>query len=360
MTDTLQINNLPTLTWNWLKINSTPYTYNDHVTGNGEPRMSALPKGVLYNANASAESDAYYHLETGCGKNLDAQFLGSHVQPVMLTVQKGVCVEQPILINFELADNSDTAASYIIKAETGSDVTVIMLATSAKDAGGSQVLRTICDAGNDARIHLVKVQLLGKQFVQIDDIGVVCGENGCVELTHVILGGKETYTGAAATLSSYKSSFISNTAYLCRESQKLDMNYIARHRAKKTTCSMSVKGTLQDDAQKTYRGSIDFQNGCSGAEGQEMEETLLLSPRARNKSIPLILCDEEDVAGEHGATIGKLGEDVLFYMQSRGIAKADAEKIMARAKIASVAALIKDDAVIEKINTYLDEAFSHE
>ena len=47
-------------------------------------------------------------------------------------------------------------------------------------------------------------------------------------------------------------------------------------------------------------------------------------------------------------------------MQSRGIAKADAEKIMARAKIASVAALIKDDAVIEKINTYLDEAFSHE
>lgn len=360
MTDTLHINNLPTLTWNWLTINSALYEYNDHITGSGEPRMSVLPQGVLFNANASAESDAYYHLETGCGKNLDAQFSCSHVQPVMLTVQKGVRVEQPMFINFELADKSDTAASYIIKAEEGAEATVIMLAASAKEAGGSQVLRTICDAGKDARIHLIKVQLLGKDFTQVDDTGAVCGENGCVELTHVILGGKETYTGAAATLSSYKSSFISNTAYLCRESQKLDMNYIARHIAKKTTCNMSVKGTLQDDAQKTYRGSIDFQNGCSGAEGQELEETLLLSPRVLNKSIPLILCDEEDVAGEHGATIGKLGEDVLFYMQSRGIAKADAEKIIARAKIASVVSLISDSSVAEKINAYLDEAFSHE
>lgn len=360
MTDTLQINNLPTLTWNWLKINSTPYAYNDHIAGNGEPHMSELAKGVLYNANASAESDAYYHLETGCGKNLDAQFFGSHVQPAMLTVQKGVRVKQPMFINFELADNSDTAAWYIIKAEEGAEATVIMLFESAKNAGGSQVLRTICDAGKDAKIHLIKVQLLGKSFTQIDDIGVICGENGCVELTHIILGGKETYTGAAATLSSYKSSFISNTAYLCHNAQKLDMNYIARHIAKKTMCNMSVKGTLQDEAQKTYRASIDFKNGCSGAEGQEMEETLLLSARALNKSIPLILCDEEDVAGEHGATIGKLSEDVLFYMQSRGIAKTDAEKIMARAKIASVASLIKDDDVTQKINAYLDEAFSHE
>ena len=87
---------------------------------------------------------------------------------------------------------------------------------------------------------------------------------------------------------------------------------------------------------------------------------LLLSPTVVNKSIPLILCGEEDIAGEHGSTIGKLGDDTLFYMQSRGIAKQEAEMLMARAKIVRVAALIPDEATVEKINAYLDEVFSHE
>ena len=87
---------------------------------------------------------------------------------------------------------------------------------------------------------------------------------------------------------------------------------------------------------------------------------LLLSPDVVNKSIPLILCGEEDIAGEHGSTIGKLGEDTLFYMQSRGIAKPEAEKLMTRAKVARVAELIPDEGTIEKINAYLDEVFSDE
>ena len=81
-----------------------------------------------------------------------------------------------------------------------------------------------------------------------------------------------------------------------------------------------------DYAKKTYRGTIDFKNGCQGASGNEQEETLLLTPTVVNKSIPVILCDEEDVAGEHGATIGKLSNDILFYMNAHGISKEAAEK----------------------------------
>ena len=123
---------------------------------------------------------------------------------------------------------------------------------------------------------------------------------------------------------------------------------------------MTAQGTLQDKAVKTYRGSIDFIKGSEGSTGNEYEEVLLLSPYVVNKSIPLILCGEEDIAGEHGSTIGKLGDDTLFYMQSRGIAKREAEMLMARAKIARVASDIPDEATVEKINAYLDEVLSHE
>ena len=118
---------------------------------------------------------------------------------------------------------------------------------------------------------------------------------------------------------------------------------------------MKVNGTLLDGASKTYRGTIDFKNGCAGAKGNEMEEVLLLSPKAVNKSIPVILCDEEDVEGEHGATIGRLSKEMLFYMESRGISEAEAEKIMSRAKIQAAASLIPDEDIKEKINAFLDK-----
>ena len=73
-----------------------------------------------------------------------------------------------------------------------------------------------------------------------------------------------------------------------------------------------------------------------------------------NKSIPMILCDEEDVSGTHGATLGRLGADELFYMQSRGISEDEAKLMMARAKIVSVANLIPDSETVEKILDFID------
>jgi len=357
MNHTLKINNMPTLTWNWLKINSTPFSTDAAFLGDGDPLVSALPEGVEYERCANA--DAYRDLETGCGKEFGAHFF-KDAKASLFTVKKGWRIETPVFIDFDLTDKSATSAFQIIKAEEGASVTVILRCRSPKNAGGTQIIRTICDAGKDAFIHLVKVQLLGDGFVQADDIGTTCGEGGRVELTHILLGGKETYTGAAGTLPSFGASFKADTAYLCRADQKLDMNYIARQIGKKTDCQMSAQGTLRGRAQKTYRGSIDFINGCAGSTGNEYEEVLLLSPNVVNKSIPLILCGEEDIAGEHGSTIGKLGDDTLFYMQSRGIAKSQAEKLMARAKVARIASLIPDETTIESINSYMDEAFSRD
>ena len=90
------------------------------------------------------------------------------------------------------------------------------------------------------------------------------------------------------------------------------------------------------------------------AKGDEQEETLLLSPQSINKSIPVILCDEEDVEGTHGSTCGKLGSDELFYFQSRGITENDAEKIMTKAKILGTASEIPSLQIQEKIASFIE------
>lgn len=83
-----------------------------------------------------------------------------------------------------------------------------------------------------------------------------------------------------------------------------------------------------DEAQKTLRFTIDFKNGSAGSVGDEQEDVLLLGEDVINRTMPIILCQEEDVDGRHGATIGQLGEDLLFYMQSRGIDEEEAKRIM--------------------------------
>ena len=78
-----------------------------------------------------------------------------------------------------------------------------------------------------------------------------------------------------------------------------------------------------------------------------------MSDNAVNKSIPIILCDEENVSGTHGSSIGRLEEYELFYMQSRGIGEDEAKTMMKKAKILSVAALIPNETVISKITDFL-------
>ena len=112
---------------------------------------------------------------------------------------------------------------------------------------------------------------------------------------------------------------------------------------------------LRDNASKLFRGTIDFRKGCAGAEGAEKEEVLLLGDEVVNRTIPLILCGEEKVQGSHGATAGRMDEEKLFYFCSRGLSREEACDMMARAGIDAVCSKIPDEALVEKVQAYLEE-----
>ena len=138
------------------------------------------------------------------------------------------------------------------------------------------------------------------------------------------------------------------------------MNQTVVHTGKKTQCNMKTDGTVKDNTTKTYRGTIDMRKGCCGSKGNEMETTLLLSPQAVVKAAPIILCGEEDIAAEHGSTIGKLSPEMLFYMNTRGIDQATAEALLTRAKITACATSIPDETILSEINEWLNKELGEE
>ena len=266
---------------------------------------------------------------------------------------KEICSSQVIHLDFE--DGKNYIHEQTVTAEEGKEITVILNYSSLPEAGGFSTIKTKLIAKPYSKIHLVKVQLLGSNFVQIDETYGECDDNAQIEVTQIELGGSKVFAQVKNELKGYKSKFNSSTAYITKDNQVLDLNYVSNHTGAATETKMIVKGVVDGNSSKTYRGTIDFKNGCSGSKGNEMEESLVLSPKVVNKSLPNILCDEEDVEGEHGATIGRLTSDILFYMQSRGISEEEAEKLMSRAKIQAAADLIPDEKTRDLITEYLDK-----
>ena len=132
------------------------------------------------------------------------------------------------------------------------------------------------------------------------------------------------------------------------------MNLEAVHTGKKTNSRMDAAGVLSGKAVKIFRGTIDFQKGCAGSVGNEKEDVLLLDDTIVNQTIPLILCNEEDVEGNHGATIGKLDEELLLYLESRGISEEAVYAMMAQARIDSICHKISDEEMKKKVQEYLE------
>ena len=116
---------------------------------------------------------------------------------------------------------------------------------------------------------------------------------------------------------------------------------------------INASGVLKDASSKLFRGTIDFQHGSAESVGAEKEDVLLMGDDVVNQTIPLILCAEEDVKGSHGASIGQLDEETLFYMQARGISEEQAYALMADARIEAVCQKIPDETAQKLVKAYL-------
>lgn len=365
--ENITINEIPSLTWNWMKMNRDKISLDGAFSaaqaeilnaGDGITVEEGAPSEAVelnfasgvFNAKNPKLTDGHPHFDFVTeDKNhpVEALFADSKYSKTVRIAGKQ---EKPLIISFS-KDESQANLTYIIAEENSESTVVFVFEGKASES----IFRAKILAKENAKIHIARVQLLGGESLHLDDTGVIARDGAEVRFTQIELGGQHLDSGLGVILEGYKSKFTSEVAYTCKKDQLLDMNHIVYHTGKKSECLMKVNGTLLDGASKTYRGTIDFKNGCAGSKGNEMEEVLLLSPKAVNKSIPVILCDEEDVEGEHGSSIGRLSKEVLFYMQSRGISEAEAEKIMSRAKIQAAASLIPDEDIKEKINAFLDK-----
>ncbi len=204
-------------------------------------------------------------------------------------------------------------------------------------------------AGANARVNVTVYITADSAFTVLDDAGYVLDEGARVTVRHVVLGGAHTYTGLAADLRGDTARMDIDTRYLASGSESRDFNYVIRQRGRRTISNMDANGVLTGNAKKVLRGTIDLVHGCKGSEGAENETVLLASRGVDNKTVPVILCDEDDVAGNHGATIGHVRPEQLFYLGCRGLSEEAAEALFTAAKLEDAALSAPDAEMRENV-----------
>ena len=122
--------------------------------------------------------------------------------------------------------------------------------------------------------------------------------------TIIDLGGKVSATNYFADIIGKEAKNDLKTIYLGIENQIKDINYIAHLKGEKTEGYIDVQGVLNDEAKKNFKGTLDFKRGCKGAKGDENEFCMLLSPKAKSIALPMLLCTEDDVEGNHSTASG--------------------------------------------------------
>lgn len=298
----MTINKLPSKTWYWLNVNETKLPWDkEHTT--------ELPEE---------------------------------------TVTAGAAKEVRFSITGESAYSSKTIN---ITAPADKQVTVFMDYQTAEKLA----VKTNVTVEENATVRLIQLQHTQESSLVYNQIQGECAKNARVELVQVYLGKGDIYSDTTINLNGDGSSFKSDIGYIGQHTHIIDMNEVVNHFGKHTESEINVGGALRDGAKKIFRGTIDFKTGSSDSVGNELENVLMLGEDVENKTVPVILCSEENVVGNHGATIGELDEDTMFYFTSRGIDKEHAENIMARANIDRLKAIIKDESFAKMIDEELGE-----
>lgn len=231
-----------------------------------------------------------------------------------------------------------TKADTETKIDTDAPGTADALATSAA------LVRIVAE--KHARIHLVEMLGVDDDQQHLESVGIEAHEDAVCDVRQYALGGGAVGMGLAVNLVGNRARLDLNNRYHACHEELLDINHVARMRGCATRAEIVESGILNDSAHKTLRATIDLIRGSKDAKGNEAETVQILGDGVVNKTMPVILCDEDNVAGNHGATIGSVSPEQIEYLQARGLSRHEAELLFVRA--------LFEDAII-----HAPEALSH-
>jgi Fe-S cluster assembly protein SufD len=281
---------------------------------------------------------------------------------VFLYVPKNVVIDQPLhSLYWGAGENTAFINHILVWLEDGAQVTFVHESSSPKGDLGSQVFHDgIVEiyVGKNAHLNFVELQSWGQNVWSFTRERAKVMGDGKLDWIFGAMGTQLTKNFSDIDLVEPGAEGRISGFYFANGTQHLDHDTQQNHLAGNTISDLLYKGALMDESRSVWQGMIYVAPGADGTDGYQANRNLILSKGARADSIPGLEILADDVRCTHGATVGKIDEDELFYLYSRGIPEDEArqlivmgffERIMDRIPFEGVQNRFKD-AIIDKMS----------
>ena len=248
--------------------------------------------------------------------------------PVLVTVPAGLEVTDPVVvIDWVDADGAlvpgrlivavgDDAAVEVVEWQGGEDVRALCLPVTELAVSAAGRLR-----------HTV-VQERGPRTWQIGSLFAEAAQHATVLTGQVALGGHYARTATECRLVGRGAHGALTAAYLGEGDQTLDFRTVQRHDAPDTTSDLLFCGAVGDTSRSIYTGTITIAPSGRGSNANQANRNIKLDDGAWAESVPNLEIENNDVRCSHASTVGPVDLDQLFYLQSRGVPPAEAERLI--------------------------------
>ncbi|MBZ9686222.1 Fe-S cluster assembly protein SufD [Clostridium estertheticum] len=366
----LALNKLPVTTWRWLGVNE--YKLKDFHMPNVPKYNKAVIKqddfaGVLVQETNIKKVnydfiESYFNKEKyGVSEELVLLARNSNNTGVLIHAPQGERLLKPIQIEFYGdKENEVIIDNNLIIAEENSEITVVMEYLTEDETLVFHNGLTKIYAKDGAVVNVIKVQRMNKFSQHFDSNVAYVGHGAKVNYISIELGGEKTVTNYVTNLEETSSEANVKSIYLADKKSYVDISYIMNHFGRRSVSNIECRGALKDEAKKVFRGTIDFKKGASRAKGSEEEYAILLNKNVKSDAIPLLICGEDDVEGKHAASAGKIDENKLFYLMSRGFSEKEAKKIIVEASFRPIIDLIPVEELKVRIEAVMQERLVYE
>ena len=287
----------------------------------------------------------------------DYKIDGEYTSSIKDNFKSRIGLEYDKYLNIDLNVNKDTSLEFNVNKPLILNINInsnIDSNITIKYVGKSIAITKINSDLNNSNIKLNVINLLDKDAYNIIEFTNTLVDSN-MTTNFIDIGGKVKLSNILTDLNSSNSIYNLNNLYVGINEDIIDMNYLINLNKPITNSELVIEGLLNDKSKKSFKGTLDFKEGSSDSVGHENENCILLSDETKSKSLPMMLCHEESVDGAHGVSTGKIDEDRLFYLMSRGLSKEESIRLILNANINKVLSNLDNEELQEELSNYINE-----
>jgi Fe-S cluster assembly protein SufD len=316
--------------------------------------IERVPAGVTF-ARLDENHDRLYSL-VGWDEKFAAHNAALWENGVLVHVPKGVELDKPLYVRVA---NSEAGGSLfwrlLVIADTGARFTLVEEAVSSSphlEAYTNAAVELFVEEG--AKLEYISLQSLSRETWHFASHHARVERDAELDWVSGGFGSKKGKVRIQNDLAGQGATSRVTGAYFTDGEQHLDYDTFQEHIAPNTTSDFAFKGALRDKSTAVWRGMIRVEPDAQKTNAYQENRNLMLSPTTHAVPIPGLEIMANDVRCTHGATVGRVDREQLFYLMARGLSRSEAERLIVRGFFEDVLARVELEPVREALAEALE------